>query len=147
MRFFSAVASIGLLVGCDSPLSPQTKYMAAIDEAVVLPHDAHPIADYARYYSQGPSNDIVAVFILPDLLVEKTEQVCERMKDDLASSSRVRCVADGVPLISAGERFWVEDWHKLPWIFDPKCGDISVVFDRGSSHFKEVRCTGKDAAT
>jgi hypothetical protein len=147
MRVFSAVASIGLLVGCDSPLSPQTKYMAAIDEAVVFPHDAHPIADYAKYYSQGPGNDIVAVFILPDLLVQKTEQVCERMKDDLASSSRVSCVADGVPLINAGERFWVEDWHKLPWIFDPKCGDISVVFDRGNSHFKEVRCTGKGAPT
>ena len=147
MRQALAGFLIVILMACQGQPSAQTRIMDAIEANVELPDRAHELGNYARYYAEGPDDDIVAVYVLPDLLSERAKESCGKLSADLRSSP-VRClslVREDAPIIGAGDRYWLKDWHNLPWISDPKCGDVTVVYEQARNRFKEVRCPGATA--
>lgn len=131
-----AVACVG---GCLGSPSDDQGVLDAIEESVVLPSGARKLNEYARYYSKGPDDSIVAVFILPALI--KPEE-CELFNEDPTLTSVVPCGSGMVKPIQAGQRQWLEDWRNLPWVHDRNCGDITVLYDRRKRLFTEVRCPG-----
>lgn len=142
MRAFLASMVIGFSGACAGPPSDDTRAMDAIESTVVLPPSARKLNEYARYYSQGPDDEIVAVFVLPALVERKKHVECEELNEDLSSSKPVPCVSSLVKPIEAGQRQWIADWRNLPWVHEQNCGDITVLYDRRRRLFKEVRCPG-----
>lgn len=111
-----------LLGGCSSQVDERRKgMMNNVENMLVMPAEAHPWHEYARYYSVEPDGKIVGVFIVPD----------DRDRQNEFYN------------LPAGQRRWVEDYRNLPSINDGGCGILTVTLDPKSKKREGPVCNGE----
>ena len=111
-----------LLPGCSPSVGEhQTGIMEAVEDKLIMPPDARPWSEYARYYSAQPDGKIIGIFIVPDDPSHQNEFYN----------------------LPAGERRWVGDYRNLPSIMDGGCTILTVMFDPHSKKREGPFCNGE----
>ncbi|BBF68971.1 hypothetical protein [Sphingomonas bisphenolicum] len=95
--------------------------MNNIERMLVMPAEARPWHEYARYYSAEPDGKIVGIFIIPD----------ERDRQNEFYN------------LPAGQRRWVDDYRNLPSINDGGCGVLTVTLYPKSQKREGPFCNGE----
>ena len=142
MRNNSAVTIALMLAGCaNREQSQHDLVMDRIEQQVQLPKGAHPLSDYARIYLAEDKDQVVAVYILPQIIERAAANECSELTktDNLKT---VPCVSARVRQLRAGERRWVSDHRDLPFEVAPGCEVITLAYDLPHRRFDELSCVG-----
>ncbi|WP_145199901.1 hypothetical protein [Sphingobium sp. B2] len=111
-----------LLIGCSSSVDEHhDEIMNSVENTLVIPADAHPWEEYARYYAAEPDGKIVGIFVVPD----------DRDRQNEFYN------------LSAGQRRWVDDYRNLPSIMDGGCDVLTVTLDAKSRKREGPFCNGE----
>lgn len=137
------------------PFSDEQRLIQTIEEEVVLPVGALPMADYSRNYAYGPDGEVRASYIVPFESDYTDQDGCEVDLESSGDSFASRpCTEDEVDKLAeidrlmaqrdgrAGQSRWLEDYSYLPFMSDGGCLLIEIVFDPKTQEFERVACNG-----
>ena len=147
MKAVPVVVPSILLASCSPPEERQHgALMDQIERQVQLPKGAGALNDYARIYTTGGKDQVIAVYVLPSVLERAANQECEDLTST-GTSRRVPCVSPLVQKIKAGERTWVPTSASLPFEDVPACEVITLAYSLRDNHFEELGCVGQRPRT
>ena len=146
MKSALIVVSSVLLASCSSEERQHRALMDQIEKQVQLPKGAGALNDYARIYTIGGNDQVIAIYVLPSVVERAADQECE----DLTTTGTTRmvpCVSPQVRKIKAGERSWVPTSASLPFEDVPGCEVITLAYSLRDRRFEELGCVGQRPKT
>ena len=138
------VASLVILLSsCSTPEERQRDVlMNQIEKHLRLPVGAEILNDYARFYTTGGKDQVIAVYVLPSVLERAANQQCEDLRSN-GTSQTVPCVSLQVRNVKAGERIWVPTSASLPFEDVSGCEVITLAYSVKDKRFEEIGCVGQ----
>ncbi|KHL24224.1 hypothetical protein PK98_14660 [Croceibacterium mercuriale] len=135
--FLSLLSS--LLAGCAAAGDDRGRLIETIEDALVLPSEAAPLASYERYYAD---RDGVILAVLINHSDEHRQAVAQHCRT--LSEAPFPCPLNSgeLRLVDAGESTWVEDWKELPGMSGGGCAQVEIEYLPNERTFFRAECNG-----
>jgi hypothetical protein len=143
MKLLLAAALLALFPTGSARDLRQTRLMDEIEMRVTLPKGARPLVQYARFYAEGRSGDIVGIYLLP-VSPPDAGSSCVQYRDGKTIRLKLKdCVRPKSDLerAVAGTRTWLSRQDELPMIADGGCSVVTVAY-RPSTRVLRAFCNG-----
>ena len=132
-----------VLSACASPDQRERDQLTdRIEQRVVLPKGAPPLAAFARHYAFDKNGLVIGIY-LRGFSWPNPDDRCEELLKDL-STRQIPCTPDDAngDRTFAGQRRWVEGTNQLPSITDGGCSMVTVIYDQRADAVKDIYCNG-----
>jgi hypothetical protein len=150
MRCCSALILL-LLVAANSPRDTrkQVALMDEIERSLVLPAGARPLQAYGRNYAYSGSDEVTAVYLLPDAPMPKgwTCSISDKSGDRDCTRAEVermyrRDALNRARQTPAGVRRWHANSSGLPVVNDGGCMLVTVKYRISAHRVEFATCNG-----
>ena len=118
---------------------PHAELMKEIEQRIVLPTGALPLAKYSRYYAQDHNGHIEGMFIVDDpVWNELVRKECAMQKKAVFP-----CDGAGQALTApAGASMWLRNTAELPTMSGGGCSQVSFTASAGGKDISNIQCNG-----
>ena len=139
LKTLLVLGSFIALSACTANHDPHNAIMDRIEQQVVLPSGAAPIASYSKYYSDAGHGTVQAAYVIHEPAFRHDVQ-------NWCASGKARsfpCSGDGKSeLAAAGERMWLPDAREVPLPSGGGCAAITFHYEPSTNVLSPARCNG-----